>query len=393
MGLLDTITGGHNKGASAALQQALEAIQRVRVPTADDLKFQIEKLVQTGTITPDQARTFLQNPSAFLNQNINQTGTGAQDTAIEGLLGAASEGGLNPVEQAKISDILRQLSSAEKGANDAVVQRQAERGALTGGETMAAQLQNNQNAAVNANQAGMNTAAEGYNAMLQELTSAGQLGGNLQGQQNEQANTVAASVDAINKFNAAQQQQQENFNVGNKNAAQEENTRIGQSIEAANVGNANEHAEKMANIPQTIYQDEMSKAGAEAGVNTNKANLETAQGGQNAALIGGLLGTAGEVGTGLTQKPVKAAHGGEIENYLSGGKVDGQASVPGDSPANDTVPAMLSPGEVVLPRTVAQNPEPDVVMSFLNRMRKPKSHHPDDVASVLDAMGKMREAV
>ena len=30
---------------------------------------------------------------------------------------------------------------------------------------------------------------------------------------------------------------------------------------------------------------------------------------------------------------------------------------PGNSPMNDTVPAMLSPGEVVIPRTAASDPE------------------------------------
>lgn len=41
--------------------------------------------------------------------------------------------------------------------------------------------------------------------------------------------------------------------------------------------------------------------------------------------------------------------------YASGGgKVEGKAEVMGDSPRNDKVPAMLSPGEIVVPRTVAK---------------------------------------
>lgn len=35
-----------------------------------------------------------------------------------------------------------------------------------------------------------------------------------------------------------------------------------------------------------------------------------------------------------------------------GGHVPGEAAVPGDSERNDTVPAMLSPGELVIPRSV-----------------------------------------
>lgn len=38
-----------------------------------------------------------------------------------------------------------------------------------------------------------------------------------------------------------------------------------------------------------------------------------------------------------------------------GGEVPGVAKVQGDHPANDTVPAMLSPGEIVVPRSAAKS--------------------------------------
>lgn len=403
MSVLDLITGGKSGDATAALQKAMDAIKSVRTPTVQDLQFQIQKLVQTGQITPVQAQTFMQQPSAFLGENISQTGTQAQETSIADLLNAAKEGGLNPAEQAKISEIIQQLGTQEKGANEAVVQNQAARGALTGGETMAAQLENNQEASANANKAGLDTAAEGYNAMLQELTSAGQLGSGLQGQENTQANTVAAATDAINRFNAAQQQEEANYNTTNTNEAQRENTNTGQAIEATNVGNENEHALQQSQLPQEVYQDEMQKAAAEAGVSENQATQDTTQGGQQAALIGGVVGAGGEAGAAaLAPTPVVAAaaplavsEGGEIHKYLRGGVAHADAPgeravVPGNSPKNDKIPALLSENEVVLPRTIAQHPEPDKVMAFLNRIRKPKTPHPDDVATVLHAMGKVR---
>lgn len=398
MSLLDLVTGGKSSDASSALEKAYNDINAVKTPTAEDLQFKIQQLVQTGQITPEQAKVYLQNPSAFLSEQISQTGTNAQEKSIGELLSAADQGGLNPAEQAKIADIIQQLGTQEKGANDAVVQNQAARGALTGGETLAAQLNNNQSADVNANELARGTAADAYTQMLNELTSAGTMGAGLQEQENTQANTVSAATDAINKFNAAQQQQEENFNVGNKNAAQKENTETGQQIEATNVENANTHAEKMAQTQQQAYEDAIQKAAAEAGVSENQANLDTTQGGQEAGLIGGVIGTGGDILTaGMTKPPVTnintMAEGGEVHDYLKGGMVDGRARVPGNSPMNDTVPARLSPGEVVLPRTVMANPQPDKVMAFLNRIRKPKpTPHPDDVATVLHAMGKVRGA-
>lgn len=44
--------------------------------------------------------------------------------------------------------------------------------------------------------------------------------------------------------------------------------------------------------------------------------------------------------------------------FSQGGHVPGQAQAKGDSPTNDTVPAMLSPGEVVIPRSIMNSKNP-----------------------------------
>lgn len=54
-----------------------------------------------------------------------------------------------------------------------------------------------------------------------------------------------------------------------------------------------------------------------------------------------------------------AARGGQIDGESMGTqKVPGKASVSGDSLKNDTVPAMLSPGEVVIPRHIMNSDDP-----------------------------------
>jgi len=69
------------------------------------------------------------------------------------------------------------------------------------------------------------------------------------------------------------------------------------------------------------------------------------------------------------------AHGGRIGfgQMLAGGSVPGKASVKGDSEKNDTVPTMLSPGEVVLPRSVAQAQDaPAKAAEFMKHLKKKK---------------------
>jgi len=68
------------------------------------------------------------------------------------------------------------------------------------------------------------------------------------------------------------------------------------------------------------------------------------------------------------------AKGGEVHSHeicmKMGGKVPGQAKVPGDSTKNDTVPARLSPHEIVLPRTVAQAPNaPQKAAQFVGAIK------------------------
>lgn len=71
------------------------------------------------------------------------------------------------------------------------------------------------------------------------------------------------------------------------------------------------------------------------------------------------------------QEQTKMAAGGDVKAYSgqtnslnmgsslkAGGKVPGQAKVAGDSETNDTVAAKLSPGEVVLPRSVMNSKDP-----------------------------------
>lgn len=74
---------------------------------------------------------------------------------------------------------------------------------------------------------------------------------------------------------------------------------------------------------------------------------------------------AGGVASGL------ASAGQAAAGLARGGAVPGRAPVPGDSPRNDTVPARLSPGEIVLPRSVAQAEDaPERAAAFVKALRE-----------------------
>lgn len=126
---------------------------------------------------------------------------------------------------------------------------------------------------------------------------------------------------------------------------------------------------------------------------------------QAGQIFGGLINGAG----GLLGKGLGLASGGPVPSRLpdhlqavasiyhptidfrSGGPVPGQAQVAGDSPQNDTVPAMVSPGEVVLPRSVSQSQDaPSKAEEFMKHIQDKKK---GGYAKVVESKKSLKERV
>lgn len=83
--------------------------------------------------------------------------------------------------------------------------------------------------------------------------------------------------------------------------------------------------------------------------------------------------------------PGEPVFGGDPRTELAhGAEVTGRAKYRGDTRSNDTVPAMLSPGEIVLPRSVAQSPDaPDKAKRFVEAIKSKKKPSPKDYTQAL----------
>ena len=108
---------------------------------------------------------------------------------------------------------------------------------------------------------------------------------------------------------------------------------------------------------------------ANAGVAGNVANQ---QGKMFGGLLGGIGSAIGLADGGMVPDPKvpRSMAGKGLAGYASGGAIQGEAyahqmkpvpgkaAVAGDSGKNDTVPAKLSPGEVIIPRSVMHSDDP-----------------------------------
>lgn len=121
-----------------------------------------------------------------------------------------------------------------------------------------------------------------------------------------------------------------------------------------------------------------SDSGSNQGANAlgNSLGKYLGSGGGSSAAGGLMAGGAADAVTELAPLALMASKGAQVPfstALVQGGNVPGKAEVKGNSEDNDTVPAMLSPGEVVLPRSVTQAPDVEKkAVEFLEHLKGKK---------------------
>lgn len=458
MGLMASIFGGAGSDeAKRERAKALAAIEAVKTPALSALQIQLQRYVQEGTLTPEQAEATLLNSNAFNEIKQDPQYSGATKQALSQLQQISSEG-LTDIDRAKVNDITNAVNTASKGRREAISMGARERGIGGSGLELASQLSNEQEMANEAANRGLQVSSDAQARALQALQAQGNLGVTAGAQDFSQQAQKAQAQNAIDQFNASTQNQTNLYNTQAANQAQAANLATKQGVSNANVGLTNTEEQARAAAEQTNYANLMQKAMAKAGIHQNSAAALEQQAAQekgaDMAIAGGLINAAmpaasafgfganpnagtqvagggkavaGGVGgstqnvakVGTTWSPSKSqladmgyaeggkvpcmncggycgggcagkAEGGmielpkeemveehrrlipqlegterekqekelaEIQDMRNGGKVPGQAEVPGDSPKNDTVPAMLSPGELVVPRSATSDEE------------------------------------
>lgn len=412
--LLDLLTGGKSSEATADEQQALQDIQNVQAPTQAQLTLpQLQQYVNAGQMTPAQAQAVLQQQSAMNGVEADPATTEAEMTALNQMQEVAGDSGMTPQMKAQITAATDAANTNTQGERASILDSAAQKGIPTSLMAQASEEAAAGQDAQTANLAGTQAAGQAETNALTAMSNAGTLAGNVNAQEFSQEEQKAAAQNAINQWNAQNQTQNNQFNAANQQQANEFNTQTNQAVSNANTQDANARTQYNAAVPETVYNNAMNQAEAEAGVNEQQANTATGQGEQNATEIAALTGASGSflgIGPGgkqpqnltsTTQQAPQANDAssgggfptGEV-NAATGGNVPGKASVPGDSQRNDKVRALLSPGEVVVPRTIAHDPDrvKQFVAHLLKQPKPIKPPHPDDLHAMIEALNRRREA-
>jgi hypothetical protein len=405
MGLFDS----NDTSAQTYLQQALAAYQAANVPTiASETVGQLPMESVQGTVNPAAIQVASQAPSSYNDISLDPATRAAQMAALDQYTNIANTEGLDPAAKLALQQTIDATNAQSQGAQGAIM-NQAQAEGQGGGDfaltqrAIAAQGASNTGATQ-----GLETAAMAEANREAALNAMSNIGGSINASDYGQAAAKAAAQNAINATNQGYTNAANTGNVTNAINAGEFNTNTAQGVNAANTAAGQNRVYYNANLPQQQFNNELNKAGGIAGVSTEQANA--AQNATNAgnAFTGTLLGTAGTVAGAALGGPAGAAIGGKLASgaipasgtaigtspsvgpvstptnanqykplgmskggytcYADGGvahdhaicmklggHVAGEAKVDGDSEENDTVPAMLSPGELVIPRSVPKD--------------------------------------
>lgn len=409
------ILGLETNAGSAELQQAIAALQAVGVPNAAQLTLpELQKYVAAGVLTPQQYQAIQTDPQAYqqaFQAAADNTGKNAQSAALQQLGSIVQAGGSSPINQANLENNINQTNQAMQAARGGIENQAQQRGVSGGGLEYISKLMNEQANAQNAHMGAVQAGSDNARLALQALSDQGNLGSTMQGQSNQSQQAQAEAARQIAEYNSQLQSAANQYNTQNANQAQQMNLANAQDIGNQNVTGANQRTQYNTQVPQQIFQDQMAKAGGIANAYGQMGQLKQQQAQANNAFTGNLIGAGATVLGGMYGGPAGAvaakkattqtppnyndnpygnyAHGGEVspsaQCYAQGGEVHDHAlcmqaggDVPGDDnappmqddEANDTVPANLSPGEIVLPRSVAQAPNaPQQAQQFVGGLK------------------------
>lgn len=237
-------------------------------------------------------------------------------------------------------------------------------------------------------------------ALNQSLANSGQV----YGQQQGLANTLLQQSQGQGP-NPAQLQYQQNTQQAIQNSAgllasqRGLNPALAARMASQNAAGMQANAGQNAAVLQA--QQQLAAQGQLQGLYGTMGNQQLSQQGQITGANNQAHQTNAQVAAGNAANAAKQGGsflgglGDAAMSFLSrGGEVPGRPVVSGDSQKNDTVPTMLSPGEIVIPRSAASDPQ--MAKEFIDHLMSEKKSPIEEKGSyrsILEAHRKLGDAI
>lgn len=411
-GLIGLFSGDDDNEAAAKLEAAAEAIKAIDIPEIDKA-IALQQFQQTGTFSPELMEKIQLEADKKTALVENPENRARQEMALNALK-ELSQTGMSATDRAQIAETRSQIAQDLQAKNAQITQEAQMRGQPSSGQEIAQKLLSVQGGAQQASKDAMQQAAAAEQARRDALNQF------LSGSERLRAADLGAS-----QFNFTNELERKRFLDQNSLSRLQANTDIvnranllnlqrQQQVSDMNIQSANQELARQKQAQYQKFQAELAKRSAIANVYGSQAGLAQRQSEADAAgtmdLLSGLgkFATAGkDAGWWGTPKTVKNMTFSEAEDAYDkqrkqraqgiglayGGRIPGEASVDGDSHKNDIVPAMLSPDEIVVPRSKAKDPKK--AKSFIDevfeqeKLDKKQKKGYDRNESILDLIAKL----
>ena len=411
-GLLAGLFSDDGPDYSAQMKEASDLLMSMDIPDIDKA-IALQQYQQSGTFSPEMMEKIQLEADKKTALTEDPQNRANQQMALNALK-ELSQTGMSAIDRAQMAEMRSQVAQDEQAKNAQILQEAQMRGQSGGGQQLASQLAMSQSGAQGASKAAMQQAAAAAQARQNALSQFGTMAG--------QVRSADVGTQQFNIQNELQRQRfldqnslaRQQANIGALNQAQMANLQRQQQVADMNAQQQNQEyaRQKQAQYQKAMMELERRKAvgdiygkqseigqkqsAAEAGgiASMLEGTAKMATAGQKAGWWGGSNKTTDSGNSDYYQSDRGRNLGlGDFSFNAHGGRVDGHAKTDGDSYENDTVPAMLSPDEIVVPRSKAQDPKK--AKTFIDEIfeqekidKKPKKKY-DRNESILDLIAKL----
>lgn len=298
-GLIGNDLSANDRNEALKIQkEALENIKNINTPDIRELRIALERYQSAGEVAPQMQSLIHQGDTSMNDIAVDPRLKAAQMQSLLSMQRGGVEG-LRPEDEALLSRIRSNNETDAQARDQAIRQNMQERGGWDTGSEIAARLIASQGAANRAGQQGLDVGAQASQAALQNIISAGSLGGQMNAQDFSQQAQTAQARDVIKNYNAINSQQVGNQNIALANAAQAQNLANRQNVANQNVGLSNQQEMFNKSLPQLDFQNKISKATGQigpsgsysAGLNANAAGTAAAVTGVGQSIGQGIAAT------------------------------------------------------------------------------------------------------
>lgn len=298
--------------AKQAATDAWQELEKLGVPPDQAMPIVFERLKQQGLYDPKLEEAIQMGVSKVAQIKEDPSLRNAQGQALQGLQQRAA-GGLSPIDRLAFNEARLKAAEESEAKRQQIIQNMQSRGMAGSGAELASQLSSAQAGDSDLSLQGDRIAATASQNALSALTSAGQLGGQIRGQDFDVNRTRAAAEDEMNRFNIHNQMAVNQRNVASQNDAQRMALAEKQRIADANAAMQNAELVRQKNAQQTNWQNAMDLAKTKANAKLGQAS----QGYADAAATAQGWQKIGEGAGGVVGKTYQTANAYDTPNQQS----------------------------------------------------------------------------